>query len=302
VSPQLSPLSPRALDVAFLVGFALFFGIPFLTYVVRVWLRLSALPALQSRGAGRRLLSPVLVGYFYWLTKPICRLAVRSGRSASFFTGLGLVGSVLTAAAIAGGHFSFGAVLLIATGALDVMDGEVARAQQLSSPRGAFFDSTIDRVSDGLMFGGCVIYYAGTPIMYAALVALIMSFVISYARTRAEALGLTGAEGLMQRADRITMLSMALAFSPFVGHRVEGFVPHPLYAITAGALVIMALLNTGTAAARIIWTMKQLDGPALPPAHAAHPRAAEPARAERFVPVEPPAAAAALRGRSHQVG
>ena len=114
------------------------------------------------------------------------------------------------------------------------MDGEVARAQKLSSARGAFFDSTIDRVSDGLMFGGCVVYYAGTPIMYAALVALIMSFVISYARSRAEALGLTGAEGLMQRADRITMLSMALAFSPFIGHRMEGFVRHPLYAITAG--------------------------------------------------------------------
>jgi CDP-diacylglycerol--glycerol-3-phosphate 3-phosphatidyltransferase len=298
VSPH---LSPHGLDIAFLMGFALFFGIPFLTYVVRVRLGLSALPVLRSSGAGRRLLSPVLVGYFYWLTKPVCRLAIRSGKSASFFTALGLVGSLLTAVAIGRGHFSLGAALLIATGALDVMDGEVARAQKLSSARGAFFDSTIDRVSDGLMFGGCVVYYAGTPIMYAALVALIMSFVISYARSRAEALGLTGAEGLMQRADRITMLSMALAFSPFIGHRVEGFVRHPLYAITAGALVIMAVLNTGTAIARIIWTMKQLDGPALPPAQAAQARPAEAARAERFVSVEAPAAAA-LRGRSHQAG
>jgi phosphatidylglycerophosphate synthase len=298
VSPH---LSPAAVDVAFLIGFALFFGIPFLTYVVRVRLGLSALPVLQSRGAGRRLLSPVLVGYFYWLTKPICRLAIRTGKSASFFTALGLVGSLLTAVAIARGRFSLGAALLIATGALDVMDGEVARAQRLSSPRGAFFDSTIDRVSDGLMFGGCVVYYAGTPIMYAALVALIMSFVISYARTRAEALGLTGAEGLMQRADRITMLSMALAFSPLLGHRMEGFVPHPHYAITAGALVIMALLNTGTAIARINWTMKQLDGPEIPPTQAAQTRTTEPARVERFVSVEAPATAA-LRGRSHQVG
>jgi CDP-diacylglycerol--glycerol-3-phosphate 3-phosphatidyltransferase len=298
VSPH---LSPQALDVAFLVGFLLFFSIPLLTYVVRVRLGLSALPALRPRGAGRRLLAPLLIGYFYWLTRPVCRLAIRSGQSASFFTGLGLVVSLLTAIAIATGHFALGGSLLVATGALDVMDGEVARAQHLSSPRGAFFDSTIDRLSDGLMFGGCVVYYAGTPVMYAALVALIMSFVISYARTRAEALGLTGAEGLMQRADRITLLSTALAISPLIGHRLEGFVPHPIYAITAGTLVIMALLNTGTAVARIIWTMKQLDGPALPPAPAAQPRAGEAARVERFVPAEGQAAAA-LRGRSHQVG
>ena len=154
------------------------------------------------------------------------------------------------------------------------------------------------------MFGGCVVYYEGTVVMYAALVALVMSFVISYARSRAETLGLTGAEGLMQRADRITLLSIALAFSPLVGHHVEGFVARPIYAVTAVALFIMALLNTGTAIARIVWTMKQLGDPALVSAQA---RQSEAARVERVVPVETPgptaaAAAAALRGRSHQVG
>ena len=108
---------------------------------------------------------------------------------------LGLVVAFATAIAVGSGHFALGAVLLITTGALDVMDGEVARALRSTSARGAFFDSTIDRVADGLMFGGCVVYYAGTVVMYAALVALVMSFVISYARSRAETLGLTGAEG-----------------------------------------------------------------------------------------------------------
>jgi hypothetical protein len=139
--------------------------------------------------------------------------------------------------------------------------------------------------------------------MYAALVALVMSFVISYARSRAETLGLTGAEGLMQRADRITQLSIALGLSPLIGHHVEGFVPHPTYAVTAVALFILALLNTGTAIARIAWTMKQLDDPALISAQALQ---TEGARVERPGPIEASApagaAAAALRGRSHQVG
>jgi CDP-diacylglycerol---glycerol-3-phosphate 3-phosphatidyltransferase len=291
-------LSPRQADVAFMVGFILFFTLALLIYAVRVGLGLSKLPPARPRGAGRRLLAPLLIGYFYWFTKPLCRLAIRSGQSASFFTALGLVGALLTAIAIATGHFALGSALLIGTGALDVMDGEVARALRLTSARGAFFDSTIDRVADGLMFGGCVAYYAGTVVMYAALVALIMSFVISYARSRAEALGLAGAEGLMQRADRITLLSIALAFSPFVAHRTEGFVPHPLYVVTAGALFLMAVLNTATAVARIHWTMQQLDDPALVP-----PRpktTAEPGRVDRLRPVEE--AAAALRGQPHQVG
>ncbi len=298
-------LSPEGMDVAFLLVFASFFALALVTYAVRVKLRLSTLPPLRPRGAGRRLLPALLVGYFYWLTKPICRLAIRSGQSASFFTVLGLVVAFGTAIAVGSGHFALGAVLLITTGALDVMDGEVARALRSTSARGAFFDSTIDRVADGLMFGGCVVYYAGTVVMYAALVALVMSFVISYARSRAETLGLTGAEGLMQRADRITLLSIALAFSPLIGHHVEGFVPHPTYAVTAVALFIMAILNTGTAIARIVWTMKQLGDPALVSAQA---RQTEAARIERLVPVEAPAAttgaaaAAALRGRSHQVG
>jgi len=285
-------LSPAQLDVAFLVGFALFFTVPFLIYVIRVAVGWSTLPPSRPRGAGRRLVMPVLIGYFYWLTKPVCQLGIKSGQSPSFFTALGLVGSLLTAIAIATGHFALGSALLIVTGALDVMDGQVARALKLSSPRGAFFDSTIDRISDGLMFGGCVVYYAGTPVMYAALVALIMSFVISYSRSRAEALGLAGAEGLMQRGDRIALLAIALAFSALPAHRMEGFVPHPLYAVTAVALFLMALLNTGTAIARIVWTMDRLAAAGPSPAP-------EPARADRRVPPAPPAA---LREQPHQAG
>jgi CDP-diacylglycerol--glycerol-3-phosphate 3-phosphatidyltransferase len=281
-------LSPAQLDIAFLAIFGGFFTIPFLIYVVRVTAGWSKLP--PSRSPGKRLLVPVLIGYFYWLTKPVCRLAIRSGQSASFFTTLGLVGALLTAIAIATGHFALGSVLLIATGALDVMDGEVARALQLSSPRGAFFDSTIDRIADGLIFGGCVVYYSGTPVMYAALVVLIMSFVISYARSRAEALGLAGAGGLMQRADRIALLSIALAFSPLPGHRMEGFIAHPMYAVTAIALFVLALLNTGTAITRIVWTMERLPAP-VAPAPAPRGRSAEAARAERLVPTS----SAALR-------
>lgn len=62
----------------------------------------------------------------------------------------------------------------------------------------------------------------------------------------------------MQRADRLAVLGIALAFSSFFGHRAEGFVPHPVYAVTAGSLCILAVLNAVTAFTRIVWTMNQL--------------------------------------------
>ena len=99
-------LSPGVMDVAFLVVFASFFSLALVTYAVRVRLGLSTLPPLRPRGAGRRLLPALLVGYFYWLTKPICRLAIRSGQSASFFTVLGLVLAFATAIAVGAGHFA----------------------------------------------------------------------------------------------------------------------------------------------------------------------------------------------------
>jgi phosphatidylglycerophosphate synthase len=167
--------------------------------------------------------------------------------------------AVLTAAAIATGHFSLAACLLIGGCTLDILDGQLARAKKLSTPAGAFLDSTLDRICDGLIFGGCVIYYSGTPMMIVSLVVMIMSFTVSYARSRGETLGVSGAEGLMQRADRITILSIALAFSAFIGHRTEGFVAHPFYGVTAGALCLMAVLNTFTVVSRIRFTMQRLD-------------------------------------------
>ena len=102
-------LSPHQADVAFLAGFDLFFTGALLIYASRVTLGWSTLPPARPRGAGRRLLAPLLIGYFYWFTKPLCRIAVRSGQSASFFTVLGLVVAFATAIAVGSGHFALGA-------------------------------------------------------------------------------------------------------------------------------------------------------------------------------------------------
>jgi CDP-diacylglycerol--glycerol-3-phosphate 3-phosphatidyltransferase len=255
------PRSDAFRDELYLIGFLAFFTVPFIIYVGMTLMGARELPAAKAGGAGRRLLGPVFIGYYYWLLGPLFRVVNRSSIRPNQITWASLVAAALTAAAIATGHFNLASSLLIGGSSLDIVDGQLARAKKMTSASGAFLDSTVDRICDGLIFGGCVVYYAGSPMMLVSLLVLIMSFTVSYARSRAEALGIVGAEGLMQRADRITLLGIALAFSSYVGHRVEGFVPHPFYAVTAVALCLLALLNTITVIARLAWTMRALkDG------------------------------------------
>jgi CDP-diacylglycerol---glycerol-3-phosphate 3-phosphatidyltransferase len=246
-------------DLIFLVSFSAAALIPFATYICLWLLRVESLPSSKDEGAGRRLLGPLFIGFYYWLLSPFLRLAKRTGLTPNQFTLASLVASLPTGLAIATGHFALAAVLLIVGNTFDVVDGHLARSKGLASRAGAFLDSTVDRICDGMILGGFAVYYAGTPTMLAALVALVMSFATSYARARGEALGVSGSEGLIQRADRLVILSLALALSPYLGHLAEGFIPHPSYAVAKAALWLLAFLSAFTAASRIVWIMKKLQ-------------------------------------------
>lgn len=246
-------------DTLYLFGFIAFFTIPFIIHGVKVLTGAIKLPPARARGAGARLFGPLFISYYYWLLGPLFRALARTRWTPNQVTILTLVVAAATSVAIGTGHFALASALVIGGGTLDIIDGQLARTKNMATTAGAFLDSTVDRICDGFVFGGCVVYYAGTPIMYVALVVLVMSFTVSYARTRAEVFGITGSEGLMQRADRLAVLGMALAFSSYFGHHREGFVAHPFYAVTAGALCLLAVLNTLTAVRRIVWTMDQFQ-------------------------------------------
>ncbi len=256
---SIAHLDGSALDLLFLVCFLAAFLIPFATYVCLWLLGIERLPAPKEGGAGRRLLGPLFVGFYYWFLSPLLRLAKRSGLRPNHITLASLAASIPTGLAIATGHFALASVLLIAGNTLDLVDGYLARSKGLTSKAGAFLDSTVDRICDGAILGGFAVYYAGTPTMFAALTALVMSFVTSYARARGEALGVSGSEGLIQRADRLVILSIALSLAPYFGHRAEGFVPHPSYAVAQASLWLLALLSTFTAGRRIVWIMRKLQ-------------------------------------------
>jgi phosphatidylglycerophosphate synthase len=99
------------------------------------------------------------------------------------------------------------------TAFFDVLDGQVARRTGRSTVFGAFYDSTLDRVADGALMAGLTVFYATNPVhhniymMVVCLVGIIGTFLVSYTRARAESLGIDAKVGVMQRPERIVLLS-----------------------------------------------------------------------------------------------
>ena len=109
-----------------------------------------------------------------------------------------------------------GFLFLLLTGIPDALDGAVARASGTGSDRGAFFDSVSDRLTDGLLFGGVAWYLASNEpgrIMMLPVAIMGLAMFISYQRAKAESLGYDAKGGIMERAERIIVLALALLFS-----------------------------------------------------------------------------------------
>lgn len=150
------------------------------------------------------------------VTDPVAATMRRTGLTADHLTGLGLVLGVATAVAVGAGRLGLGLGLLIAAAMLDLFDGPVAKAAGTAGPRGAFFDSVADRVTDALVLGGIAWYLTtehGGRIALLPFAVLGTSALISYERAKAESLGYAAKGGLMERAERIIALCLGLFVS-----------------------------------------------------------------------------------------
>lgn len=156
----------------------------------------------------------------FWtkVISPIATLLLKLGVSADAVTLVGTIG-VCAGALIffPRGQLWLGVVVITCFVFSDMIDGNMARMSGTSSKWGSFLDSTLDRIGDGAIYGGLVLYYAnsreGDSTLMAAVTlwALVMGAVTSYARAKAESLGLTASGGLAERADRL-VFTLILAF------------------------------------------------------------------------------------------
>jgi CDP-diacylglycerol--glycerol-3-phosphate 3-phosphatidyltransferase len=146
-------------------------------------------------------------------TGPIGVVVERTGLRADHLTALGLVLAVATAVVIARGHLLAGFVLLVLCAVPDLLDGPVAKASGTASVRGAFFDSTADRITDSLILAGIAWHLQDERGGHWAMLpfaVLAVSTLISYQRAKAESLGFDAKGGLMERAERIIALCLGL--------------------------------------------------------------------------------------------
>ena len=143
--------------------------------------------------------------------------------------------------------FWAGAALFVIGSVLDILDGALARAGGKTTPFGAFVDSTTDRVSEGFMLGAIALVLAreGNETALAfTFAAVVGSFLVSYTRARAEALGLRGDVGLGSRAERVVVITAGLVFAPWGG------LQWAIYLLTATAWL--------TVAQRVLFVRQQL--------------------------------------------
>lgn len=150
--------------------------------------------------------------------KPIGQALKRTGLSPDHLTIMGLLVGIGAGVAIGAGHLWIGAALVVLAALPDLLDGALAKASDSSSQRGAFFDSTVDRVTDMFLLGGIAWYFAVDPDAADELPMLPfaiagVSSLVSYQRAKAESLGIDAKGGLMERAERIIAILVGLVIN-----------------------------------------------------------------------------------------
>lgn len=146
---------------------------------------------------------------------PVGATLQRAGVSANATTTVGIVMAGAAAVAIGSGRLRLGFVLVAAAAIPDLLDGAVAKAAGPTTQRGAFFDSTADRLTDSLILSSVVWHLIADDRGLVAMVAvavLVASWLISYQRAKAESLGFEAKGGIMERAERLIVLSVGLLF------------------------------------------------------------------------------------------
>ncbi len=175
---------------------------------------------------------------------PLARLLLRLGVTPNQVSLAGVLVNLVTAALIVAGYPVLAGVFYLLAGTLDLLDGLLARLAERETAFGAFLDSTLDRISEGVVFSAIAYSFAvaGSPVVAGLTVmALLGSLLVSYTRARAEGLGIECKVGVVTRAERVILIALGL---------FTGSLAHVVY-----ALIALTALTVGQ---RILHTFREL--------------------------------------------
>jgi CDP-diacylglycerol--glycerol-3-phosphate 3-phosphatidyltransferase len=169
----------------------------------------------------------------------------------------GLVGNLIAAVLVWQRYFFLAGVAFVLGSVMDTLDGRYSRMSGKGTPFGAFLDSTLDRVEEGIVLTAVAWYFStqGHDVAVAAVVvAVLFSLMVSYTRARAEALGVECKVGIASRPVRVVILSVGLLFAKGAG--IGDF------ELLAPAVYVLAVLAVFTTFQRILHVRRQLAGTA----------------------------------------
>ncbi len=200
-----------------------------------------------------RILSKHFATGFYALVDPIGKLLAAIHVHPHAVTIAGLMFSIISGLLFWKGYFALAGLAIIISGACDVIDGRLARNTHRMSTFGALFDSTIDRYSEIAVFMGLVAFFQSVYISLLIILAIAGSLLTSYARARAEGLGIECKIGLMQRPERITFLATAAILGGLVDSALG-----TNFILMKIALLLIAVLANITVLQRVVHVGRKL--------------------------------------------
>jgi len=150
-----------------------------------------------------------------FLVNPILILMVKVKLTPNAVTILGFIICCISAYYISSGSFLVGGLLVLFSGFLDIFDGALARKINQITDKGAFLDSTFDRLSEAIVLIGLIYYFSNsneTNFVLLTSLSLVFSLLISYLRARIEGLGYNSKSGFFTRPERVLVVSIGLIF------------------------------------------------------------------------------------------
>jgi CDP-diacylglycerol---glycerol-3-phosphate 3-phosphatidyltransferase len=185
------------------------------------------------------------------IATPFAKIFIKLGFSPDLVTLFGTLGVVVSSIIFfSKGEFLVGSILFAMFVGLDAVDGTVARLLNRNSKWGAFFDSVLDRIADGVVLGSLAFYFANAEeeetYFILSLVALLASEIVSYTKARAEGLGLNCDTGLAERPERVIII--------IAGTFLTGLGINPALEISIWVLTIVSII---TVIQRMNFVLKQ---------------------------------------------
>jgi CDP-diacylglycerol---glycerol-3-phosphate 3-phosphatidyltransferase len=195
------------------------------------------------------------VHWSMWAIGPLERGLLRIGATPDHLNAAGLLLGLGSGLLIGIGHLEAGGWALALSGISDILDGRMARALGVTNAYGKFIDSTLDRFVETFAFLGFVAYYRHQPAAaFVAAAGLAGSLLVSYAQARGETANVSGAGGIMQRAERLVLVALGCLADPSLSTALG----RPEGTVLFWILAAVAVGSLATAIYRTVWIARRL--------------------------------------------